>query len=208
MVITRFHMSLTLLIALLLHISLAVSLSLFTPEPLPKPAAPMRLSVLMPVAEKTVVEASSEAKPPPPKKITKKPPPEPKRFTEPEPEIIEPEPEVVEQESPAPMEDKVAPLDAASSLRYEQLLVAWLEKHKKYPRRAKRLRIEGEAVVRILIDRGGNTRQVVLEQGTGNRVLDKEVLAMAKRADPFPSMPEHDPRQELEFMVPVAFLLH
>jgi len=201
-------MSLTLLIALILHVSLAISLSLSTPEPLPKPDLPMRLSVLMPVAEKTVVEASSEAKPPPPKKITKKPPPEPKRSTEPEPEIVEPEPEVIAQELPPPMEDKMAPLDAASSIRYEKLLVAWLEKHKKYPRRAKRLRIEGEGIVRILIDRRGKTQQVILEQGTGNRILDKEVLAMAQRADPFPSMLENDPRQELEFMVPVAFLLH
>ena len=200
-------MSLTLFIALVLHISFAVALSLSKSTPLPKPTPPMRLSVLMPVAEKNVVEATSKAKPLPPKKVVeKKPPLEPKRVIEPKPEIIEPEP--MPQELPPPIEAKVAPLDAANSLRYEQLLVAWLEKHKKYPRRAKRLRIEGEALVRILIDRGGNTQQVVLEQGTGNRVLDKEVLAMAKRADPFPSMPEQDPRQELEFMVPVAFLLH
>jgi len=200
-------MGITLLVTLVLYISLAISLSLSTPEPVPKPNLPMRLSVLMPVAEKTVVEATSEAKSsPPPKKIIQKPPPEPKHSTK--PEIIEPEPEIITQESPPPMESKVAPLDAASSIRYEQLLVAWLEKHKKYPRRAKRLRLEGEAIVRILIDRRGKTQQVSLEQSTGNRMLDKAVLAMTQHADPFPPMPEHDPRQKLEFMVPVAFLLH
>lgn len=200
-------MGMSLLVTLVLYISLAIGLSLSVSAPLSKPALPMRLSVLMPAAEKTVMEATAEAKPlPPPKKIIQKPLPKPKHSTE--PEIIEPEPEVIAQESPAPMENKAAPLDAASSIRYEQLLVAWLEKHKKYPRQAKRLRIEGEAIVRILIDRGGKTQQVSLEQGTGNRMLDKAVLVMAQRADPFPPMPEHDPRQKLEFMVPVAFLLH
>jgi len=207
MTITRLHIVMALLVTLVLHISLAIGLSLSASAPLSKPALPMRLSVLMPVAEKTVSEATSEAKSsPPPKKIIQKPPPEPKHSTK--PEIIEPEPEIVMQESPPPMENKVAPLDAASSIRYEQLLVAWLEKHKKYPRQAKRLRIEGEAIVRILIDRRGKIQQVILEQGTGNRMLDKAVLAMTQRADPFPPMPEHDPRQKLEFMVPVAFLLH
>ena len=94
-----------------------------------------------------------------------------------------------------------------ATARYEQLLVAWLEKHKKYPRRAKRLRIEGEGLLRIVIDRTGRTRQIKLEQHTGNRLLDKAVLEMVERANPFPPMPDDDPRQELEFIVPVAFVL-
>jgi len=99
------------------------------------------------------------------------------------------------------------PLDAVATARYEQLLMAWLEKYKKYPRRAKRLRIQGEAVLRILINRAGEAQQVTLEQRTGNRLLDKAALDMAQRANPFPPMPDNDPRQEYEFMVPVAFLL-
>ena len=83
-----------------------------------------------------------------------------------------------------------------------------MQKHKEYPRRAKRLRIEGEGMLRILIDHAGRTQQVTLEQRTGNRLLDKAALAMAQRADPFPPIPENDPRRELEFIVPVAFVLH
>jgi len=79
----------------------------------------------------------------------------------------------------------------------DYLLIAWLEKHKKYPKRAKRMRVEG----------GGKTQQVTLEQPTGNRLLDKAVLEMAAKASPFPPMPENDPRQELEFLVPVVFAL-
>ncbi len=98
-------------------------------------------------------------------------------------------------------------MDAAATAKYEQLLVAWLEKHKKYPRRAKRLRIEGEGWLRILIDRSGAVQRVKLEQRTGNRLLDRAALEMAAQADPFPPMPEDDPRQELEFIVPILFAL-
>ena len=116
--------------------------------------------------------------------------------------------EIIEQPAKPVAAQPVAPaLDAIATARYEQLLVAWLEKHKKYPSRAKRLRIEGEGMLRILIDRSGRTRQVSLEQRTGNRFLDKAALDMARRANPFPPIPNNDPRHELEFIVPVAFVL-
>ncbi|VAX09420.1 hypothetical protein MNBD_GAMMA26-119 [hydrothermal vent metagenome] len=63
-------------------------------------------------------------------------------------------------------------------------------------------------MLRILIDRTGRTRHIILVHRTGNRLLDKAALEMAQRADPFPPISEDDPRQELEFMVPVAFALH
>ncbi|MCF6235916.1 MAG: energy transducer TonB [Gammaproteobacteria bacterium] len=70
------------------------------------------------------------------------------------------------------------------------------------------MRIEGEGVLRILIDRSGQLQQVTLGQSTGNRLLDKAALEMARKANPFPAMPENDPRQSLEFVVPVEFVLH
>jgi protein TonB len=110
-------------------------------------------------------------------------------------------------EPPPPVTAPRAPLDAAAAVEYERLLVAWLEKHKQYPKRAKRLRIEGEALLRIRIDRAGHTLTVALERPTGNRLLDQAALDMARRANPFPSMPADDPRSELEFRVPVAFTM-
>jgi protein TonB len=212
-------MGVTVLITLALHIILVVWLSLSAPvaPPVVVPPPPLRVSLLMPVAETTVVETTTVSKPPPPPKPRmverpkiQQPAPEVQQLTEPEPE---PEIEYTEAVVEAPVVEtppvrEVVALDAAASIRYEQLLVAWLEKHKKYPRQARRMRIEGEAILRILINRSGRTQQVTLEQGTGNRWLDKAVLEMAQRADPFPPMPEKDPRRELEFMVPVAFLLH
>jgi len=140
--------------------------------------------------------------------------PEPEPKIEPEPELLKNIPTPVEAPNPNPettqppqTEPNTVPLDAVATARYEQLFIAWLEKHKNYPRRAKRLRIEGEGMLRILIDRTGQTQLVILEQRTGNRLLDKAALEMAQRADPFPPLPENDPRQQLEFMVPVVFAL-
>lgn len=217
-------MGATMLIALALHGGVAMWLPLSPPawhpdEKIP-PRPPLRVSLLATVAE-TTVSAPPVSKPPP------SPEPIPELAPEPEPvaEETAPEPQpVIEESYPDPVQDSeperenvtalispeetdVAPLDVAATARYEQLLVAWLEKHKKYPRRARRLRIEGEALLRIVIDRQGQTRRVALERQTGNRLLDKAVLDMAKRADPFPPMPQSNPHQEMEFIVPVVFAL-
>ena len=225
MIVTRRHMSTTLLIAMLLHGGIAIWFSLPEPAPQPVPVQPLRINLLAAIAETTTNASSvipeSPVKPEPVRRPAPvKPPATPaKPVHEPqqmEPEVARNAPEAeFEPEATAAEATEIAPaqsadsaiLDTLATARYEQLLVAWLEKHKKYPRRAKRLRIEGEGMLRILIDRTGQTRQVSLAQPTGNRLLDKAALAMAKRANPFPPMPENDPRRELEFIVPVAFVL-
>lgn len=205
--------------------------------PEPPPAAPLRINLLAMVAEETVTAESppSQAAPEPellPEPTPRpEPPPEPKPLPKPAPKLEpppepEPRPESVPEPEPEPL--PVAPqepvaeavpgavpmpeavstsLSAIASARYEQLLIAWLEKHKKYPRRAKRLRIEGEGVLRIRIDRSGRVLQSSLDTRTGNRFLDKAALKMVQRANPFPPLPDNDPRTELEFRVPVTFQL-
>jgi len=174
------------------------------PEPISKPVpVPVPVPEPRPVIPEAPVQPLPEPPPPTPRPLKSEPEPELAPTPEPEPE---PRQEIVLP--PSPVEPSLAPLDAAATAQYEQLLVAWLEKHKKYPRRAKRLRIEGEGMLRILIDRTGQTQRVTLEQHTGNRLLDQAALEMAQRADPFPPIPGNDPRRELEFIVPVAFVLH
>ena len=194
-------MSVTVLIALALHGGIVMWLALPTPAPPAQiPAPPLRVSLLSAIAETTVARAAPVAEPPPPKQAPE-PAPESRSPVEARPEIATPAPPSL------PVENNMAPLDAVATAQYEQLFVAWLRKHKRYPRRAKRLRIEGEGMLRILIDRTGRTQQISLEQRTGNRLLDQAALEMAQRADPFPPLPENDPRRELEFIVPVAFVL-
>ncbi|MFV2004869.1 MAG: energy transducer TonB [Gammaproteobacteria bacterium] len=222
MILSQRHMTATLLIAMLLHGATAVWFSLPEPDLPPMPVQPLRINLLATIAETSVNAATEIVEPPPP--VPEKPEPviqkQPARLPV-RPKLVEPpvaevkpvenmpEPEQVTETVPqvTPAEVSPATLDDVATARYEQLLVAWLEKHKKYPGRAKRLRIEGEGILRILIDRTGQTQQVNLAQRTGNRLLDKAALEMAQRANPFPPMPENDPREKLEFMVPVAFML-
>jgi len=217
-------MSVTILLAMLLHVGGALLLSIPEPKKITEPVTPLRVNLLATVAETTVVASRPESKPlikPKPMK-PKQAPIKPKQ-TPVKPTLAKTKP-VIEQrvakqavvkEPALPSHDEaeisadpiVAVADAVATARYEKLLVAWLEKHKQYPRRAKRLRIEGEGMLRILIDRDGQTLKISLEQRTGNRLLDKAALEMAQRANPFPEMPANDPRNELEFIVPVAFVL-
>lgn len=178
---------------------------------------PPRKPVLEPVVESAPVpppRSKPVPKPEPvPKPVVEEPPAEPQPSVKPIPET-EPQPVIKSVPEPVQTADPIqeialpAPLDAAAIAQYEQLLRAWLEKQKIYPRHAQRLRIEGEGMLRILIDRRGRIQRIALEKRTGNRLLDKAALKMARRADPFPPIPENDSRRELDFIVPVVFSLH
>ncbi len=232
MTITRQQTGIALFVALTLHGGILFWFVLPATEPLSEPPEQtLRVSLLAAIAE---TSTAAETATPPQKKI--KPPvtPKPKPMPEPIPEpviqkpepkpqpVIEPAPqpeplpvenppEIAKEpaplQKPSPAAPSTTPPSAAATAEYEQLLIAWLEKQKKYPTRAKRMRIEGEGRLRILIDRTGQTQQITLEQRTGNRLLDKAALEMAKRANPFPPIPENDLRQTLEFIVPVVFAL-
>lgn len=92
--------------------------------------------------------------------------------------------------------------------RYEQLISAWIEKFKVYPAEARANRLQGQAVVRIRIDRRGNVRYVTLDKSAGSLVLDKAVLEMIHRANPLPPVPAgYKAGDLLEFKVPISFKL-
>jgi TonB family protein len=92
--------------------------------------------------------------------------------------------------------------------RYEQLISSWIQKFKVYPADARSHGLEGEAVVRIRIDRNGNIRYFMMEKDTGHAVLDRAVIAMLKKANPVPPVPKSYPAGALlEFLVPVSFKL-
>jgi protein TonB len=102
--------------------------------------------------------------------------------------------------------------DADSAIRrgmanYQFLLQAWLEKHKKYPRRARLRHWQGTAVLRFIIDREGNVLSYRILESSGHEILDEEVEAMIRRATPLPPVPDEMQSARLEFDVPVRFFL-
>lgn len=94
-----------------------------------------------------------------------------------------------------------------ASSDYMARLRARLEKHKRYPRRARLRRQEGTAMLSVVIDREGRVVEYSIRQSSGHRILDEEVAAMIKRAQPLPAFPEDLPRARLELVVPVQFSL-
>jgi|GEM_PF-369080 len=88
---------------------------------------------------------------------------------------------------------------------YHSKILAWLEKHKRYPRMAKRRRQQGTAIIYFKIDRNGHVLRHKIRKSSGHTALDREVTAMLKRANPLPTAPKQLVGHSLEFTLPVAF---
>lgn len=104
----------------------------------------------------------------------------------------------------APSDVAAAPGGAAD---YMSQLRAWLERHKEYPNRARRQRIEGTALLVFVMDQGGNVLSHRIERSAGDPVLDQAVRQMIERAQPLPAMPASFQQARLEVRVPVQFML-
>lgn len=89
---------------------------------------------------------------------------------------------------------------------YAQLL-AWLERHKEYPREARARRRQGTALLWVEIDRQGRVLSYAIRESAGDAALDGAVEKMIRRAQPLPALPAEMPQQRLSFVVPVQFQL-
>lgn len=97
-------------------------------------------------------------------------------------------------------------MDAPPS--YRSRLQAWLARYKEYPRRARRLNIQGVATLVFTIDRSGHVLEWEITDSSGARMLDDAVANMIRRADPLPPMPEQMTIARMKIAVPVSFQLH
>ena len=88
---------------------------------------------------------------------------------------------------------------------YYGRLSAHLRGYRSYPSEAARRRLSGRAVVSITINASGKVLGATIRKGTGHAVLDKEALAMARRASPFPAIPKDLGKSRLTFDAPVRF---
>ncbi|MEW5057761.1 MAG: TonB family protein [Cycloclasticus sp.] len=168
-------------------------------EPLPEPD-------IEPLAEIPIIEKAAALLAPKPEPIEETPTP------------IE---EIVEQEElappsiVAPLDDiAAAPAEGAVSLTPSQAPALWqsallhhLEKHKRYPRQARRRRHEAVVYVRVTINRSGNVITSELSKSSRYATLNKETLALITRAQPLPAPPSEVTGETVVFVVPVAFSL-
>lgn len=93
--------------------------------------------------------------------------------------------------------------------RYEQLVALWIKRHKVYPVEARRMGIEGEAVISVQLNRSGRIVYYNIIRPTGNAILDRALVDMIRAANPVPAMPPaYYPGEQLnEFQMTITFNL-
>ena len=90
---------------------------------------------------------------------------------------------------------------------WEGRVLAALNKERRYPRLAMMRHQQGVPYVRFTMDRQGKALSSRLERGSGVPDLDREAVALPKRAEPLPKPPDDKPGDTLELVVPVQFFL-
>lgn len=153
------------------------------PEPVPKP---------VPQLTSPLVEA------PPPSDVFEPVPPEPPP---------QPGPAVEAGAAAPPSPPPAKPRAASAKITYEGLLLAHLERNKRYPSQARSRRQQGLPYVRFVVTREGKVLSARLERSSGHEALDAEALALFERAQPLPAFTPEMEEETLEAVVPIQFSL-
>ncbi|MBW3695046.1 TonB family protein [Vibrio sp. T187] len=95
----------------------------------------------------------------------------------------------------------------AARINWQQILHAHLEREKRYPRKARRMRKQGMPVISFTMNRDGTVLGVRLVKSSGTPSLDNEAIALAYRAQPLPKPPKLVPDQELTLTLPINFTM-
>ena len=144
---------------------------------------------------------------------------EPEPIIEPIPEpIIEPIPELKRKvtqssrlETITQTEIKAQPNDFVIKKKresYSAILNKAIAKQKNYPRIATMRGWQGKTIIDLKIDGQGNLINSKIKQKSGFKILDKEGMAMVKRASPFPKPPkELESLGSFNVTVPISFSL-
>ncbi|WP_146193097.1 energy transducer TonB [Maritimibacter sp. 55A14] len=86
-------------------------------------------------------------------------------------------------------------------------VAAWLARHKHYPRAARHRRIEGAGTIWFRMDGAGHVIAYRITKSAGHPLLDAAMADTLRRAQPLPRIPVEMGRAQLEFKVPMQFLL-
>ncbi|MFT3968116.1 MAG: TonB family protein, partial [Sphingobium sp.] len=122
-------------------------------------------------------------------------------------EIVDPGPPVPETTAPKSVAAPAANrLSSDSRPNWEGLILAHLERFRRYPARARAARQQGVAYVRFTMNRAGMVLSSVIVNKSGSFDLDQAALDTLKRAQPLPAIPADKP-DVVELTIPVEFYL-
>ncbi len=90
------------------------------------------------------------------------------------------------------------------NIYYEQLR-NYIEAHQVYPQMALRLKQQGKVLVRLLIEKNGRFKQIILNQTSGHELLDKSVIENLKTLNQFKEFPKEIAEPEIYVNIPIVF---
>lgn len=102
----------------------------------------------------------------------------------------------------------VAPAEAGGMQDWQREVAKVIAKKQVYPRAALSQEIEGQAKVKITIDRGGAVTAYEIVQPTGHDVLDEEIVKLVERINPLPSPPSEMSDSQLSFILPLSWVIN
>lgn len=96
---------------------------------------------------------------------------------------------------------------SAPSPNYIAKLRLWLERHKDYPKLARRKRMQGVVLLYFRVGRDGTVMAQEIREDSGHVLLDEAALEMLARATPLPAFPQDMQGDYLDVVLPVEYSL-
>jgi len=186
--------------------------SIPVPEPQPRPQPQPVVEAAPPPPQPDIPLPEIPPSPAPkPAVVLSKPPPKARPKPVEHPPQAEPERPPPAASAAAPPVPVVAPpaVNAgAARASWQAQLVSWLARYKRYPRLAQEQHQEGVVYLRFTMDRGGRVLTAQIDNGSGFPLLDEEVSALIRRAQPLPALPPEISDAQITLTLPVEFSLH
>ncbi|MDF2810425.1 MAG: TonB family protein [Microvirga sp.] len=88
---------------------------------------------------------------------------------------------------------------------YRSRVMGHLARYKRYPEAARVQGLYGRALVTFALDKTGNVTGVSLARPSAHSLLDREALAMVRRASPFPPIPPETGQASASFTAPIRY---
>lgn len=107
--------------------------------------------------------------------------------------------------SAASVESRASKAKSVSPAKWQSRVVAWLNRHKRYPRGAGGE--QGMVNVAFAINASGSVLSVRIARSSGNAELDKAALDMVRRASPVPAPPPEIAKSRMNLAMPVQFIV-
>jgi protein TonB len=166
------------------------------------------------VASRPVEEPPPEVKPAPNPEIAVEPPREVQQETPRQaPRLLAPTtsapqaiPERTAALAAAPTQGQITPQNSSALAAWRSQIVAVIERNKRYPETSARRGEQGVAQVFFSLDRQGRVIDSRIVRSSGASALDKEALALLRRAQPFPPVPPEIRGDRVNLILPLRFV--